>query len=76
MSIKEYGVSAFEPFWNSGSRRHFLTSQAMGLGSVALSWLLDQDAASAAPDKPVLEREVFDLLPKQPQVEPTARARS
>jgi hypothetical protein len=56
------------------SRRHFLASQAMGLGSLALAWLLDADGASAAPAKPPLERPTFDLLPKQPHHEPQARA--
>lgn len=56
------------------SRRHFLASQAMGIGSLALAWLFDQDDAGAAPAKPALERETFDLLPKVPHYEPQARA--
>lgn len=56
------------------SRRHFLATQSMGLGSLALAWLLNQENASAAPVKPLLERQVFDLKPKQPPAEPRARA--
>ena len=47
------------------SRRHFLAQQAMGIGSLALSWLLAKDA-SAAPAKPTLEKPTFDTKPKSP----------
>jgi len=50
-----------------------LASQ-LGVGSVALTWMLHQDGVFAAPAKPPLEREVFDLLPKPPHREPQARA--
>lgn len=56
------------------SRRHFLATQTMGVGSLALAWLLRQDGLLAAPAKPSLEREIFDLTPKQPHNEPTAKA--
>lgn len=58
----------------SATRRHFLASQAFGLGSLALAWLLERDGAAAAPAKPSLERESFDLLPKRPHHDPQARA--
>ncbi len=48
------------------SRRHFLASQSMGIGSLALTWLLNQEGALAAPAKPSLERPVYDLTPKTP----------
>ncbi|MBX6311889.1 MAG: DUF1501 domain-containing protein [Isosphaeraceae bacterium] len=57
------------------SRRHFLASQGMGLGSLALAWLLHQDGALAAtPRKPSFERPVYDLKPKAPPAPPRARA--
>jgi hypothetical protein len=56
------------------SRRHFLGSQVMGLGGLAATWLLDRDGYAAEPVKPSLERPTFDLTPKQPHVEPSARA--
>jgi hypothetical protein len=56
------------------NRRHFLATQSMGLGSLALAWLLNEEGALAAPAKPLLERPTFDLKPKQPPVEPQARA--
>lgn len=46
----------------------------MGLSSLALSWLLKQDGALAAPVKPPLEPQQFDLTPKQPPHEPRAQA--
>jgi hypothetical protein len=57
-----------------GTRRHFLAAQAMGLGGVALSWLLNEDRAFAAVDKPDLERPTYDLLPKTPAHPPQAKA--
>ncbi len=56
------------------SRRHFLSQQAFGLGGLALSWLLREDAARATPPKPLLERPTFDLKPRSPAHEPQARA--
>ncbi len=56
------------------SRRHFMASGAMGLGSVALSWLLNEERVFAEPVKPNLEKQQFDLSPKPPQSEPRARA--
>ncbi|AGA31019.1 DUF1501 domain-containing protein [Singulisphaera acidiphila] len=56
------------------SRRHFLASQSMGIGSLALTWLLNQEGALAAPAKPSLERPVYDLTPKTPPAPPRARA--
>jgi hypothetical protein len=52
----------------------------MGLGSLALTWLLHQDgftpraAAAGAPVKPTLERPVYDLKPKAPPAPARARA--
>jgi len=55
------------------SRRHFLASQSMGLGGLALAWLLSDEAA-AAPSKPELERPTFDVLPKPTVHAPQAHA--
>jgi hypothetical protein len=56
------------------SRRHFLAQQSMGIGSLALAWLLNQDALRAAPAKPNLEKPTYDLRPKTPPGPAQARA--
>jgi uncharacterized protein (DUF1501 family) len=56
------------------TRRHFLASQGVSLGGLALTWLLQQDAARAAPAKPALEKPVYDLKPRTPPSPPRARA--
>ena len=56
------------------SRRHFLSANAFGLGSVALAWLLKRDGLIAAPIKPFIEPQKFDLLPKAPHHPPRAKA--
>ena len=56
------------------SRRHFLAQQSMGIGSLALAWLLNQDALRAAPAKPNLEKPTYDLKPKTPPRPAQARA--
>ncbi len=57
-----------------GSRRHFLATSSMGIGSVALAWLLKEEGRLAAQDKPDFEKPSFDLLPKPPHKGPRARA--
>jgi hypothetical protein len=55
------------------SRRSFLEHNAMGIGSVALAWLLQQDAARSVP--PVIKQvPVTDLKLRTPQLQPQARA--
>jgi hypothetical protein len=56
------------------SRRAFLSSQTMGLGGLAATWLLANDGYAADPVKPTLERPTFDLTPRRTAVEPSARA--
>jgi hypothetical protein len=56
------------------SRRHFLTGSSMGIGSLALAWLLRDEGLLAAPSKPLLEEPHYDLLPKKPHFEPKAKA--
>lgn len=58
------------PGW---SRRRFLQRNALGIGSIALAWLLDQDKVLGAPHVP-RQPQKFDLTAKQPQHEPQARA--
>src|SRR5262245_34639138 len=56
------------------TRRHFLASNAMGIGSLALAWLLKQDNLLAAPERPELEPRHYDLTPKTPHFDPRAKA--
>ncbi len=46
----------------------------MGIGSVALAWLLNQEQALAAPVKPIMGEQSFDLKPKAPDTAPRATA--
>ena len=46
----------------------------MGLGGLALAWLLKEDGLLAAPSRPELEPRRFDLTPRQPHFAPRARA--
>jgi hypothetical protein len=57
------------------TRRHFLRQNAMGIGGVALAWLLRQENLLANP-MPHIPRagRVFDLTPKTPHFPPQARA--
>src|SRR5262245_15021937 len=56
------------------TRRDVLHSGTLGVGTVALAWLLDRDRLLAEPAKPDLEPKHFDLTPKKPHFEPRARA--
>lgn len=56
------------------SRREFLNRNAMGVGGIALAWLLNQSAASANPGDSGLARRTFDLKPKAPPLAPKATA--
>ncbi len=56
------------------SRREFLNQNAMGLGTVALASLLQQEGLQASPKKAPQAELTFDLLPKTPHYEPQARA--
>src|SRR5713101_7702955 len=56
------------------TRRHFLAGSSMGIGGLALSWLLKQDGLLAAPNRPELEPRRYDLMPKPPHFRPRARA--
>lgn len=56
------------------SRREFLNQQAMGIGSVALAWLLGQENAHAIPKNVAKLPTHFDLLPKPTHHPPKAKA--
>jgi hypothetical protein len=56
------------------SRRHFLATQTMGIGGVALAWLLNRDGLLANPTRPELAPRRFDLTPKPTHFAPRARA--
>ncbi|MDG2126192.1 MAG: DUF1501 domain-containing protein [Verrucomicrobiales bacterium] len=55
-------------------RRGFLRSQGMGMGSVALAWLLQREGLLGAPVRPELAPVSYDLKPKHAGVEPQAKA--
>ena len=51
------------PAW---SRRRFLARNAMGLGSVALAWMLREENLLATPPSMPRGPQTFDLKPKTP----------
>jgi len=55
------------------TRRQFLDQNAMGIGSVALAWLMNQEKLLGAPHLPRADR-AFDMTAKPPQAPPRARA--
>jgi hypothetical protein len=55
------------------TRRHFLATSTMSLGSIALATLL-RDEGLLAQDKPDFERPKYDLLPKPAHAAPRAKA--
>jgi len=56
------------------SRRRFLARNAMGVGSVALAWLLAEEKLLATPPSVPRGPQHFDLKPKRPHFVPRARA--
>lgn len=58
-------MKCYDPMCSS--RRHFLASQSLSLGSVALAWLLNQESALAKPARPELAKPQFTLEPKRPR---------
>jgi hypothetical protein len=55
------------------TRRQFLAQNAMGIGGVALAWLMNQEKLLGAPHLPRADR-AFDMTAKPPQAPPRARA--
>jgi hypothetical protein len=56
------------------TRREFLAGSGMGIGSLALAWLLNDQKLLASPSQPDLTPPHYDLLPKAPPNPPRARA--
>jgi len=68
-------VSAIPSFFRRPlTRRELLQSSTFGVGTVALGWLLNREQLLAAPARPELEKQTFDLKPKEPHFRPRARA--
>ncbi len=55
------------------SRRSFLEHNAMGVGAIALAWMMQQENARSAPPE-VKKIPVTDLKPRKPHHDPQARA--
>ena len=58
----------------ASSRRAFLQQNTMGIGGLALAWLLDHNRASAKTKLLPKNRQDFDLAPKQPPQPAKAKA--
>lgn len=56
------------------SRRQFLSENALGIGAVALAWMLHQDKLLATPANVPKSNPTFDLKPKAPPATPRAKA--
>ena len=56
----------------ASSRRQFLANNAMGIGSIALAWMMQQEAQ--AKPKSVTAKPFNDLKPRAPAFEPRAKA--
>ncbi|MBO0697531.1 MAG: DUF1501 domain-containing protein [Zavarzinella sp.] len=54
------------------TRRDVLHTSTLGVGTVALAWLLNRDRLLARPE--FLEEKHYDLTPKKPHFQPRARA--
>jgi len=55
-------------------RRQFLTRNSMGIGGLALAWILQREKLLATPKEIPRGQRRFDLKPKQPHFEPRAKA--
>ena len=56
------------------TRRQFLSENALGIGAVALAWMLNQDKLLATPANVPKSNPTFDLKPKAPPATPRAKA--
>jgi hypothetical protein len=59
---------------HSLTRREVLHTGTLGVGTVALAWLLNRDKLLAEPIRPELEKKHYDLTPKKPDFAPKAKA--
>src|ERR1700722_3099677 len=58
----------------STSRREFLARNALGIGSVALAWLMNEEQLLGMPANVPKKAPTYDLKPKSPKSEPQAKA--
>jgi hypothetical protein len=56
------------------NRRAFLREGSLGIGTLACTWLLNQEQAQATPKNLPKDKPTFDLKPKRSHFEPTAKA--
>ncbi len=61
-------------FYLSHTRRQFLTRNTMGIGSLALAWLLQHEKLLGTPKNIPRGQPRFDLRPKKSHFEPRAKA--
>ncbi len=59
---------------NARTRRQFLAQNAMGVGSMALAWLLQQEELLAKPSTIPQAQQTFDMLPKSTPIASQANA--
>src|ERR1043166_4033828 len=71
MDITGHSTGRATGLW---SRRRFLARNVMGVGSVALAWLLREENLLATPPNVPRGPLSFDLKPKTPPLPPQARA--
>jgi hypothetical protein len=56
------------------TRRQFLQRNALGIGGIALTWMLQQERLLAAPPSKPVDIKFSDLKPRAPQFKPQATA--
>src|SRR5258708_30923901 len=72
--LSGYDYPTHHPMNSFCSRRHFIKAGSFSLSSLALAWLLREEGLLAAPIKPPLGPQKFDLTPKVPPLAPRAKA--
>ena len=67
-------MSRKDLFRTNINRRAFLADNAMGIGMFALATLLSEEKLLGVPKNVELQPSVFDVRPKQPPIQPRAKA--